>query len=210
MILAHSSACVCFYELFFFFFCPNFFPANTNSPVTSLCLFMELSLLLWFAAKTNDLFWCGDTVARLFVEKRGRSSEEGGVTTLPPARLKQVTEKKKMAFNGQKSTEQEKEDMEILINILIVISNTSLDMLRGQMLEADSPEQTEQRSEASHLLKPDNFPTLQNREWNTPDLTVTAVTSFGGLWEWGSYHTAAAAAQRKPIIHPHLPLCSFR
>lgn len=46
-----------------------------------------------------------------------------------------------MAFNGQKRTDQEEEDMEILINILIVISNTSLDMLRVQTLEADSPEQ---------------------------------------------------------------------
>lgn len=48
-----------------------------------------------------------------------------------------------MAFNGQK-TDQEEEDMEILINILIVISNTSLDMLRVQTLEADSPEQSKE------------------------------------------------------------------
>lgn len=48
----------------------------------------------------------------------------------------------KMAFDGQKRKDQEEEDMEILINIWIVMSNTSVDTLRAQTLEADSPEQS--------------------------------------------------------------------
>lgn len=63
---------ICLFVWAYFIYVHPFFPpATINSPVTSSFLFMELSLLFWFAAKTSDFIWRGDTVAATFGEKRG-------------------------------------------------------------------------------------------------------------------------------------------
>lgn len=193
----------------FLFSCLGLFPSK-HSRVTSLFFFMELSLLFWFAAKTDDLFWRGDTVAAPSWEKRGSSSGEG--ENNPPYCQIEVIhwDLRKNGFQRgrtNKRTDQEEEDMKILIIILIAISSFSLDVLHLQTLEGDATKQSK-KSRSLTSFKTSQF-TLQHGGWNTSDLTVTAVTSFGGLSEWESYHTAAAH-KSKPITHTHPPLCLFR
>lgn len=109
---------------------------------------MELSILFWFAAKTGDLFWRGDTVAAPSGEKRGSSSGEGEYN--PPCQIEVIHwDLRKNGFQrGQtnKRTDQEEEDMKILIIILIAISSTSLDMLHVQTLEGDATKQSKKKS----------------------------------------------------------------
>lgn len=203
-----------FVRMSLFYLCTSFFPpATINSPVTSLFLFMELSLLFWFAAKTNDFFWRGDTVAATFGEKRGM-----GLRGLQASLLQDVSnplrfERKMTSKPGRMNNRNRPGRRRLKKTIQPWRHSTSYfncfaATLNWKNKTGSGLSKTEQRIEVS--LKASRLLSNAEKEWNIPDLTVT---SFGGLREWGPYHSRSSAQKQtrsKPIIHMHPPLYSFR